>query len=174
VNLDIYNSASSGNLYVVAVLITGQLQLFWRRTTGTGVSGATVNTTWIPTEIFGSGIGASPPVMIQDFWRTNDETTPGGFQLLVAVNGRVQHWQRVNTNINTNPPREGGGRGSWGLVKTFGSGNIKAVWGLVQGSFRGALDAVVEDNNGNMWHWRYGGSPGDWTVQASVPGVKGG
>lgn len=67
-----------------------------------------MNKTWIPTEVFGSGIGDTAPVMVQDYWRTQDENTPGGFQLLIAVNGVVQHWQRVNTDIATNPPVAGG------------------------------------------------------------------
>lgn len=46
--------------------------------------------------------------MVQDYWRTTDENTPGGFQLLVAVGGVVQHWQRINTDIATNEPKAGG------------------------------------------------------------------
>jgi hypothetical protein len=161
VGLNIYDSSSSGKVYVVAVTNAGQLQMYERA----GSAGSA----WKATEVFGSGVGDTPPVMIQDYWRTTDETTPGGFQLLVAVNGIVQHWQRVNTDINTNPPKAGGS-GKWYLVKTFGT-NIKNVWGLLQGSFGQSLEAIVEDNNGDMWHWQWTNA---WHQVAKVPGVRGG
>jgi hypothetical protein len=125
---------------------------------------------WVASEVFGSGIGKTPPVMIQDFWRTKDETTPGGFQLLVAVGGVVQHWQRVNTDIQQNPPKAGG-PGPWSHVLTFGT-NIKHVWSLIHGSFWQSLEAIVEDNNGDMWHWQY--TNAGWNRMAKVPGVPGG
>lgn len=161
INLDIYDETSQGNVYVVAVLETGQMQLFWR------TAGATGEEAWAPSEIFGSCIEHTPPVMIQDFWRTDDERSPGGFQLLVAVHGQVQHWQRVNNDIYTNPPSSGGA-GPWAHVLTFGS-DIKHVWGLVHGSFAQSLEAVVEDTNGDMWHWQY--TNAGWTQMAKVPGV---
>lgn len=109
--------------------------------------------------------------MIQDYWRTVDETTPTGFQLLVAVDGRVQHWERVNTFIRTRPPLPRGNQ--WGHLWTFGRG-VKHVWSLVQGSYRGQLDAVVEDFAGEMWHWVFSGTPGVWRLTGRVPGVVGG
>lgn len=166
VNLNIYDQTTSGNLYVVAVLNTGRMQLFYRET-GPRAS----STLWRPTEIFGQDVGVSPPVMIQDYWRTQDENTPTGFQLLVAVNGRVEHWERVNTYIGWNPPQLGGNQ--WNRIWTFGQG-IKHVWGLVQGSYRGQLDAVVEDYSGEMWHWVFQGTPGSWRLLGRVPGVEGG
>lgn len=151
------------------------MQLFYRPAAGEIRPCPALNTTWIPTEIFGSGItNMTPPVMIQDYWRTEDERQAGGFQLLVAVSGRVQHWQRVNTDIDIWPPVAGVGAPKWGRVRTFGSGEIKHVWGLLQGSWRGALDAVVEDWQGRMWHWRFSGNPGQWARVAQVPGVRGG
>ncbi len=161
VGLNIYDSTSTGRVYVVAVTNSGQLQLFERA----GITGSA----WAATEIFGSGVGDTPPVMIQDYWRTTDERTPGGFQLLVQVGGQVQHWQRVNTDIATNPPKAGG-PGNWQKVRTFGN-NVKHVWGLLQGSFGQSLEAIVEDNNGDMWHWQWTNT---WTLIAKVPGVKGG
>jgi hypothetical protein len=160
VGLNLNDPNSEGNLYAVAVLNSGQMQLFWRQ------SGAFANTTWIPSEVFGSSVGNTPPVMVQDYWRTEDETTPGGFQLLIAVNGKVQHWQRVNTNINTSPPQHGG-PGPWGHVLTFGQ-NIKNVWSLIHGSINQSLEAIVEDNQGNLWHWEY--TSAGWNQVAKVPG----
>jgi len=103
--------------------------------------------------------------MVQDYWRTEDERTPGGFQLLVAVDGQVQHWQRINTDIESNPPQPGG-PGGWVNVLTFGN-NVKNVWSLVHGSFNMALEAIVEDMSGNLWHWEYTNS--GWNQVAEVP-----
>jgi hypothetical protein len=168
VGLNIYNRDSRGNLYVVAVLNTGQMQLFWRPNAIGG------SRTWNAGEVFGSGLNrATPPVMIQDYWRTTDETKPGGFQLLVVKDGNVQHWQRINTNIATSPP-VAGSKGPWSQVRTFGNGHIKHVWSLVQGSFMGILDAVVEDFNGDMWHYQFAGDPGQWKLVTKLPGPRGG
>ncbi|KAK3361504.1 hypothetical protein B0T24DRAFT_538893 [Lasiosphaeria ovina] len=168
VGLNIYDGNSRGNLYVVAVLNTGQLQLFWR-SNAIGVSHA-----WKAGEVFGSGVSrATPPVMIQDYWGTADERSPGGFQLVVVVNGYVQHWQRINSNIASSPP-VAGARGPWTQIRTYGNGHIKHVWSLVQGSFRGILDSVIEDFNGDMWHYQFVGDPGQWKLMGIVPGVRGG
>jgi hypothetical protein len=161
VGLDLDDPTTAGNLYVVAVLASGQMQLFYRASSNLPGS----NTTWIPTEIFGSGIGDTPPLMVQDYWRTQDENTPGGFQLLVAVNGQVQHWQRINTNIVANPSTAGG-PGGWAHVLTFGT-NIVNVWSLVHGSLNQALEAIVEDRSGNLWHWEY--TNAGWNQVAQVP-----
>jgi hypothetical protein len=161
VGLDLDDPTTAGNLYVVAVLASGQMQMFYRPSSNLYGS----NRTWIPTEIFGSGIGDTPPVMVQDYWRTQDENTPGGFQLLVAVDGQVQHWQRINTNIVADPPRAGG-PGGWAHVLTFGT-NIVNVWSLVHGSLNQALEAIVEDRSGNLWHWEY--TNAGWNQVAEVP-----
>lgn len=102
--------------------------------------------------------------MVQDYWRTTDENTPGGFQLLVAVNGVVQHWQRINTDIVSNPPKPGG-PGRWQHVLTFGN-NVRNVWSLVHGSLNQALEAVVEDSTG-LWHWQY--TNAGWNRVALIP-----
>jgi hypothetical protein len=161
VGLDLDVRSSVGNLYVVAVRDDGQMQLFWREGTG-------ADTTWIPTEVFGANVGDTPPVMVQDFWRTTDETTPGGFQLCVAVDGQIQHWQRVNTDIESNPP-QAGGSGPWEFVFTFGE-DIQHVWGLMHGAFNWQLELIAEDYQGRLWHWEYAGSPGTWSRKALIPG----
>ncbi|KAK0729609.1 hypothetical protein B0H67DRAFT_630235 [Lasiosphaeris hirsuta] len=157
-NIGLDSSASRGNLYVVGILNTGQMQMFYR---------TAASSSWVPGEIFGDTVGVTPPVMIQDYW-TADEKAFGGFQLLVAVDGKVQHWERGNDDIITNPPAPGSS-GPWAQVRTFGEGEVKHVWGLVQGSFGGALDAIVEDHSGDMWHWRFSGSPSEWRLVDSVP-----
>ncbi|KAL2130284.1 hypothetical protein VTI74DRAFT_6678 [Chaetomium olivicolor] len=154
VNLDIYNaqSASRGNVYTVAVRSDGKLQLFWRP----GKDRAT----WSAGEAFGSGIPLdTPPVMIQDFFNTEDETSIGGFQLVVAVNGSVQHWERVNDDIATKAPVEGE-QGKWKLKETVGTG-VKHAWALMQGSFGQKMHMVTEDTDGRMSYWEWDGK---WAV----------
>jgi hypothetical protein len=169
VGVDPNNPNAIGNLYVVAVLSSGQMQMFWRPSDDIDDDSGT-NTQWTASEVFGQGIPDTPPVMIQDYWRTDNETTPGGFQLCVAANGQVQHWQRVNTDIETNPPQGSDlSPGKWRLEFTFGS-NIKHVWSLIHGSFNQALEMVVEDYQGNLWHWEYSGNPGAWAPTALIPG----
>lgn len=145
IGYDPYDPSSSGNLYVVAVTTDGALQMFWRTPS---------DTVWRRGERFASNlhVGSSPPVMIQDFW-TPTETAFGGFQLLVAVNGTVHHYQRRNEDILSNPPVEGA-EGKWERVGSFGTG-VKHVWGLVQGAGNMAMEAVVEDYMGDLWNWQY-------------------
>lgn len=166
VNLDLNDPNSAGNLYVVAVPASGKMQMFYRASSNNPSCHCSLNKTWISTETFESGIGDTAPVMVQDYWRTQDENTPGGFQLLVVVNGQVQHWQRVNTDITSNPPKAGG-PGRWHHVLTFGI-DIKNVWGLVHGSYGMALEAVVEDMQGVLWHWQYTNS---WAKVAVIPNL---
>lgn len=148
---------------MAAVLGTGQIQLFWRSGGG--------NQSWRAGEVFGSGIGDTPPVMIQDFWRTADEKAPGGFQLLVAADGgKVQHWQRTNDDINEAVPQEGE-QGKWELVFEFGS-SIRHAWSLLHGSFSQALEAVVEDMDGNLVHWQF--TNDGWREVTVISGVPGG
>jgi hypothetical protein len=157
VGLDYNDRNSVGNLYVVAVRDDGKMQLFWRRGTGADLS-------WTASEVFGECIGDTPPVMVQDYWRTKDEKTPGGFQLAVAKDGHIEHWQRVNTDIEDNPP-QAGGPGGWHRVFEFGA-NIKHVWSLMHGSNH-HLQLVAEDFSGELWHWRYE-HPGVWSQKSRV------
>ncbi len=148
------SSQSRGNLYVVAVRDDGSMQMFWR-------SGGGDNTTspWKAGEVFGTGIPANAhPVMIQDFWRTDSEAAAGGFQLLVAVGGHVEHWQRTNTNTTVSSSIDGAGAGGWTKAgASFGSG-LRNVWGLAQGSFQDKMHAAVETTDGRMAWYEYDGS----------------
>jgi hypothetical protein len=92
------NVGAQGNFYVVAVTDTGQLQLWWRDNEG-GVQ-------WKAGEVFGSGVGETPPCMIQGQFGAADENGVGNFELCVAVNGQVQHWWRDNSTLATEPPAE--------------------------------------------------------------------
>ncbi|KAK0609771.1 protease [Bombardia bombarda] len=151
VNLDIYDttSTSHGNLYVVAVLADGTMQLFWR--TGTPTS------QWTPGDVFGSNIPAdTPPVMIQDFFSTPNESSIGGFQLVAAVNGSVQHWIRDNGDILSEPPLVEG-RGRWVMVYDAVGTRIKHVWSLVQGSFYGKMHMITEGDDGRFSYWEWDG-----------------
>jgi hypothetical protein len=51
-------------------------------------------------------------------------------------------------------------------VGKFGNGGVMNVWGLVQGSFNMALEAVVEDFEGRLWHWEF---DGEWRNAGMVP-----
>jgi len=54
---------------------------------------------------FGSGVEDTRPVMIQNLRTTSKKKILGGSQFLVAfnVNGEVQNWQRLQTDMLTNP-----------------------------------------------------------------------
>lgn len=156
IGLDIYKPNSAGNVYVCAVTNDGRMGMWWREPGGP----------WQLGETFGKDIPDTPPVMIEDFWDTKDEKAFGGFQLLVAnKDGKAEHWQRINDDILDHPPK-GWGKGQWKQVGTFGDGKIFHVWGLVQGSFNFALEAIVEDVYGDLWHWEYDGS---WKQKKRLP-----
>jgi hypothetical protein len=157
IGLNLKDKGSQGNLHVVAVTTSNQLQLFWRSPS---------EEEWHEGELFGEGIPNTPPIMIQDFWGTKDENAAGGFQLLVANSiGNVEHWQGLNHNALSYPPTEGK-PWVWEKVSEFGNGEVKHVWGLVQGSFNFGLEAIVEDIEGDLWHWRYNG---EWEKGDKLP-----
>ncbi|KAL2272003.1 hypothetical protein VTJ83DRAFT_1374 [Remersonia thermophila] len=164
VNLDVYNiqGRSRGNLYTVAVRADGKLQLFWR-------PGDDSPTRWSASEVFGESIPAdSPPVMIQDFFDTADETSVGGFQLVVAARGQVQHWVRENSDLGERAPAEGA-QGRWRLVETVG-GSVAKVWALVQGSFGERMHMITERLDGRYEYWEWDGR---WRVMETLPAVVG-
>jgi hypothetical protein len=138
----------------------GKLQLFWRSGQDTA--------TWSSGEVFGSGIPLdTPPVMIQDYLNTANETSAGGFQLAVAVNGSVQHWERVNDDIQSTAPVEGD-QGKWRLVETTGTG-VKHVWALVQGSFAQKMHMVTEGTDGRLLYWEWDGK---WAEAEKLPALS--
>ncbi|KAL1835951.1 hypothetical protein VTJ49DRAFT_5843 [Mycothermus thermophilus] len=162
VNLDIYNlyGRSRGNLYTVAVRADGKMQLFWR-------PGHDNLSWWSAGEVFGEGIPAnSPPVMIQDFFDTADETSVGGFQLVVAASGQVQHWVRDNGDLSEKPPVEGV-QGRWRFVETVGSSVVR-VWALVQGSFGQRMHMITERVDGRFEYWEWDGG---WRVLETLPAL---
>lgn len=159
VGLDIYDpeSSSRGNLYTVAVRTDGRLQMFWRE----GRSGAA----WAAGEVFGSDIPTdTPPVMIQDYFNTPNETSVGGFQLVVAVDGAVQHWARNNDDLHVRAP-SADGEGKWRMVESAGAG-VKHVWSLVQGSFSQKMHMVTEGIDGRISYWEWDGT---WAVAKELP-----
>jgi hypothetical protein len=88
--------------------------------------------------------------MIQDFFDTANETSAGGLQLVVAVDGTVQHWRRDNGE-------EGG---KWLMVEAVGSG-VRHVWALMQGSFGGKMHMITEGIDGRFSYWEWNG---EWKV----------
>ncbi|KAK3681149.1 hypothetical protein B0T22DRAFT_524092 [Podospora appendiculata] len=153
VGFDIYDpkASSRGNLYVVAVRTDGTMQLFWR----TGNNDTT--SSWTPAEVFGSGIPTdTPPVMIQDYFNTANESSIGGFQLAVAVNGSVQHWRRENNDLHLGSPVVGT-QGRWLMVEETAAAEVKHVWSLVQGSFSQKMHMITEGSGGKMSYWEWDG-----------------
>lgn len=143
IGFDMYDLSgnSHGNLYTVAVRKNGKMQTFWRE----GKSD-----TWNEGEAFGEGVpGDAVPVMIQDNFDTKDEITPCGFQLVVAVNGSVEHWRWR--------PQMGE---QWEMIQrvTAGPGQeVKQVWSLVQGSSAGKMHMITESREGMVDYWEWDG-----------------
>ncbi|KAK3301732.1 uncharacterized protein B0T15DRAFT_563232 [Chaetomium strumarium] len=165
INLDLYHplgGTSHGNLYTVAVRTDGRLQLFWR-SSSSNQNNTTTSTRWSAGEVFASDIPLdTPPVMIQDFFHTRNETSVGGFQLVVATaDGGVQHWERVNdddddigTSTEEEEEQEEGKK--WRLVETVAGGSrVRHVWALVQGSFDRRMQMVTEGVDGDRRHASY-------------------
>ena len=118
--------------------------------------------------MFGSGIPLdTPPVMIQDFLNTANETSIGGFQLVIAVGGSVQHWERVNDDIQAKAPVEGV-QGKWRLAETAGTG-VKHVWALVQGSFKQKMHMITEGTDGQLTYWE---RDGKWAEVEKLPALS--
>jgi hypothetical protein len=132
------NYGIKGNFELVAVNgATHLLQHFWRDNDNGMV--------WYPGVCFGSNINSSP-VMIQSQFGATDESSPGNFELCVAVGGMVQHWWRDNLN-NT----------GWHMSTTFGT-NVQSVVGLLQGSYGFNLECIVLLTTGRIQHWWRDGS----------------
>jgi hypothetical protein len=126
----------NGNLELVCVLDTGQMQHWWRDDDNGFV--------WNAGDVFGSGVG-SPPCMIEGQFGATDEYRIGNFELCVAVGGQVQHWWRDNWS-NT----------GWHHSATFGH-DVQAVAGLVEGSFGFNLEVVLLRTDRQLQHyWRDG------------------
>jgi C1A family cysteine protease len=133
---------NQGNLELVAVLATGQMQHWWRNDDSGNV--------WAASATFGSGV-TSPPCMIEGQYGASDENHPGNFELCVAVGGQIQHWWRDNQ-----------GNQQWQMSATFGSGlggnvTIRSVVALVEGSYGFNLEVVALRSDNQLQHfWRDG------------------
>ncbi|KAF2689219.1 cysteine proteinase, partial [Lentithecium fluviatile CBS 122367] len=142
------NVGENGNLYVVAVLKTGELQMWWN-----DLNDYTAD--WLPGEIFGSGFGSTPLCMIQGCPAIGDENTIGNFELCIASGGQIQHWYRENRNLAKEKPEAGKPKqnfGNWYKTATFGK-DIRHVWGLIQGSFNFNLELIAERTDGKLQHF---------------------
>lgn len=160
------NVGVQGNFYVVAVMKNGALKMMWRNNDDSSMP-------WLPGEDFGSGYDKTPPVMIQSNYGTQNENSVGNFELLVAKNGRVEHWRRDNSNLATQQPQDGTS-GPWEFQASFGTpatGDIKHVWSLLQGPFYQNLEAIVEldDGLGTLQHWYWIAETAQWTYDTNLP-----
>jgi hypothetical protein len=129
--------ARSRNLQLVAVRNDGRMQ-HWRRNDAAG------DLTWRAGAIFGRGISSSP-VMIEGQFGAVDELSAGNYELCVSANGRVQHWWRDNQGLT-----------GWQRSAVFGH-DVRAVAGMLQGSFGFNLEVVVLRTDNQLQHyWRDG------------------
>jgi hypothetical protein len=127
---------SKGNLELVCVLKSGEMQHWWRDNDH--------GMTWHAGVKFGSGIN-SPPCMIEGQFSATDEKSVGNFELCVGVGEKVQHWWRANSSDML-----------WRKSATFGN-NVKAVVALVQGSYGFNLEVIVLTYDNKLQHyWRDG------------------
>ncbi|MEV7724609.1 C1 family peptidase [Streptomyces sp. NPDC087917] len=126
-------------LDLVAVRDDGRMQRWWRDDANGFV--------WRAGEVFGGGTEAgSAPCVIESQEGAADEDTAGNYELCVArVDGRVEHWWRGNS----------AGLG-WSLGAVFGR-EVRAVTGMLQGSFGFNLEVLVLRTDGLLQHyWRDG------------------
>lgn len=137
-----------GNFYVLAVMATGNLQMWWRNNND-------LTTPWIAGEIFNSGtIGATPPVMVQASFFAKNESEQGNFEAFVQIGGRVQHWWRDNSALRTeNPVSNGNSR--WHPGFAFGH-DVKHVWGAMQGDSGTNMEVFVERVDGRLQQYYRG------------------
>jgi hypothetical protein len=126
-------------LEIVCVLADGTMQC-WRCEVAYGIPERPG--LWYPGEIFGSGV-SSPPCMIEGQFSAVDEDTAGNYELCVTVGDRVEHWCRDNQGLS-----------GWHRSATFGH-DVRAVVGLVEGSFGFNLEVVVLRTDNRLQHyWR--------------------
>lgn len=145
------NPTANENFYLVAVRNNGELAMWWKDCTVCQ---------WFEGEHFGSGVGESPPCMIQANHGTNTENDIGEFHVCVAVNGQVQHWIRDNSALATERPIPGhldpvyykeSRKMRWRLANTFGS-NVKHVWGMMESAYHFNIEIIVETTDGKLAH----------------------
>ena len=159
-------SSAPGTTFAAAVRDDGKIQVFYKNPPSTWNTNATDPVQWQAGEVFGKHVRRTPPVMIQSFWGTENENDVGSLQLVVAVRGQVQHWQRRVKDLQAGSTMKDGEKGGWQLVYTFGN-NIRHCWSLVHGSFNHNLELVVETRGGRLVHWRYGND--GWKPTAVIP-----
>jgi hypothetical protein len=102
---------------------------------------------WSRIGSFGITRFTSAPVMIEGQFGMNDERGIGNFELCVGVGGQVEHWWRDNA---------AGTAAQWRRSAVFGA-NVARVLALLQGSFGGNLELIVQRWDGRIQHyWRDG------------------
>jgi C1A family cysteine protease len=128
-------------LDVICVNNDGTMQRYWRNDPQ-GMN-------WAAFEKFGSNV-SSAPVMIRSQYGATNETTPGNYELCVAVNGEIQHWWTAGEQT-----------AHWANSATFGTNvagqQVKEVLGLIESSFGFDLEVVAMLTDGSLQHfWRDG------------------
>jgi hypothetical protein len=130
----------------VCVTSDNVMQRWWRDDPNT--SG------WVACEVFGDNVD-SAPVMIRSDSGTQDETTPGNFELAVAVEGVIQHWWMPGSP-------EPGSEATWNLGECFGTDQtgrtVTRVLGFMQSSYGFCLEIIAELDNNQIQHFAKDGS----------------
>ncbi|MCX5012958.1 C1 family peptidase [Streptomyces sp. NBC_00555] len=128
----------SRRLDLVAARADGRMQLWWRDDANGFV--------WRAGEVFGEG-AASAPCLIEGQYGAVDEDTAGNYELCVAVaGGRVEHWSRGNASGS-----------AWSRSAVFGH-DVRAVTGMLQGSFGFNLEVIVLRTDRLLQHYWRGGT----------------
>jgi len=144
------NFGTKGNLELVCVLTSGQMQHWWRNNDDSKLP-------WAASATFGSNV-ESPPCMIQGEYGAANEYKPGNFELCVAVNGSVQHWWRDNS-----------GSQQWNHSATFGS-NVDCVAALIESSYDFNLEVIVVTRNNQLQH-HYRDGNGNWNTGVIIGSI---
>lgn len=94
------------------------------------------------------------PLMIRSYWNALNENDPESLQLVFAVEGSIQRWQRNVNDLQAGGTMSEGSQGEWQHVYTFGS-DVKHCWSLMHSGFNHQLEMIVERTSGALVHWHY-------------------
>lgn len=132
-----------GGLNLVCVLASGEMVHFSRDEDGL----------WQPGEVFGAGIGETPVCVIGCEYGRVTEADRGSLELVVASDGRAQHWSWDPYSCRWTPRTE------------FGT-DIRHVWGLTYSGV-GDLEVIAERADGATTHYWW--DPAGWHDGGALP-----
>ena len=141
------DEATAGN-FELCVAVGGQVQHWWRDNAAIRTEAPRVD---VANPLIGQRVVDEPPIRIGDLLGGDGRIRLEPPQHGVLLGGGDEGDVRVRVQ---EPARRLGDLlpDRWSHSASFGS-DVKHVWGLVQGSFGGNLEAVVETNAGALQHW---------------------